>query len=101
MAECSQCGECCRWFVVCAKKGLTPKQRSYLRTRCDRETSEYFLLDSLCQHAHRNYKKEGQPMECDIYEDRPQMCKEFCGRKFTNGNVYYVPQGCTMSERIP
>jgi len=106
MSECSQCGECCRWFVVARKKGLKPWQLVYLRERCDKETDEYFLLDAPCKHLKEvTYKKEfGQysvrgpkKFECNIYDRRPQICKDYCGKRYSNGQIYYVPEQCNLS----
>jgi len=98
MGECSKCGECCRWLVIASKKNLAPWDMKYLRERCDMETNEAFFIDKYCKHARRRYDLEGQPVLCDIYNERPIVCREYCGKRYTNGHVYFVPDGCTMGK---
>lgn len=105
MSDCSRCGECCRWFVVSQKRGLTPWQLAYLRERCDRETDQYFLLDSPCKHLFHHLigsvvngeRVREEYSTCDIYESRPQVCKDYKGKRYTNGQMYYIPESCNMS----
>lgn len=108
MTGCSQCGECCRWFVVSQKRGLTPWQVAYLRERCDRETDQYFLLDAPCKHLKRtaNLKSDFRDQEiangeyyCDMYNTRPQICRDYQGKRYSNGQIYYVPESCNLSAK--
>jgi len=104
MVECSQCGECCRWFVVCQKRGLKPWQLTYLRERCDRETDQYFLLDAPCKHLVHHIigsvidgeRVRKEHSTCDIYDQRPAICREYQGKRFSNGQIYYVPDSCAL-----
>jgi Fe-S-cluster containining protein len=61
---------------------------SYLKERCDRETDALFLVDSPCKHLG---VVDGKHM-CDIYETRPLVCRDFRGKKFTDGRMFYVPE---------
>ena len=113
MSGCNQCGECCRWMIVARKRGLKPNGIAYLRDRCDKETKEYFLIDSPCKHLKNvwipdegyEWETEGAPINkhgkigyaCRIYETRPLLCKEFRGERFSGGNVFYVPETCSLA----
>ena len=96
--ECQRCGECCTWMPIARKKDVGPEQLSYLRARSDKETDSVFLVKSPCKHLVKT--AEGiWGSSCGIYETRPLVCRAYRGKRFSNGIVYYVPEGCRMGEK--
>ncbi len=93
--ECSRCGQCCTWIPIGNSRGMTPWQLDYLRKRCHKEVGGMFLVHAPCEHL--TLIGNGQRV-CKIYEGRPQICKDFCGKRFSHGSDYYVPEECTMKE---
>jgi len=77
--NCKDCGECCRHIGIhiplkhgipyvlefFAARGFTPKYKT--------KTTIFLWADITCPHL----TKDG----CDIYETRPQACKDYIGEK--------------------
>lgn len=90
--NCSRCGECCKWFVLCEATELTQEKISYIYARGGKISQGFVLIPSVCPHL----KQEGDICSCDIYETRPQICVNFKGRRQgPDGIKYYVPEKCT------
>ena len=88
--ECSKCGACCRhlsfqiedtdgrWAEYYKAHGCTVIKNKKI------ENMIMILVPNVCPHLKDNL--------CDIYETRPQVCRDFKGQ--TDG--YYVPPECTL-----
>ncbi|MDD1719593.1 MAG: YkgJ family cysteine cluster protein [Methanoregulaceae archaeon] len=96
---CSRCGECCRWFAIITVRQCKPHQIQYLRERGFVEEDGFFLADIPCRHLQEEDPdgSGGKRWACDIYEKRPETCRDFCGRTLSGGKRYYVPASCTMA----
>jgi len=77
----------------------TPVQRDYARTHGVIEDQGYFLIPFKCPHLQRSDAGMGETeYRCDIYEDRPKLCKEFDGRHYKNHHIYWVPKECSLAK---
>ncbi len=97
---CSRCGECCRWLPLISVRECKPHYRHYLRERGLKEDDGYFLADSPCRHLRKDKPDESGKTRwgCAIYEERPETCRDFCGKALSSGKRYYIPEGCTMAS---
>ena len=67
---CAECGaKCCRQTMF-PKKDANRKIIEYHEARATSETEDYWILSQPCPHIKDNH-------ECDIYENRPQICRDF------------------------
>lgn len=92
MSECSRCGECCRWMVIGKRgHGLSKDAIEYLEARADKEVKGIFLIDSPCKYQNGDF-------DCLIYGSRPKLCRVFKGKPNYGGQLFYVPEICSMKE---
>jgi Fe-S-cluster containining protein len=101
MGECSRCGECCRWFPVGIVRRCTKDQKEYLESRADAIDQGYFLVKQVCPYLiepNEDDLANGIKCECDIYKDRPRLCRIFKGNPHIGKQSFYVPPGCTMRK---
>jgi Fe-S-cluster containining protein len=80
--ECSKCGQCCRSLSFIIE--MTDEWREYYEAHGCKVLGDMVLVPMVCPHLKDNM--------CDIYETRPQVCRDFKGQ--TEG--YYVPPECTL-----
>lgn len=97
--SCSHCGECCRWLPVADVGECTTGLRNYYRERGLKESGGMFLADAPCRHLVRAESQETGTAQwvCAIYEERPAVCRLYCGKSLAHGMEYYVPEACTMA----
>jgi len=96
MSECSMCGNCCRWFPVGVVKRCTKDQKEYLESRADAVDQGYFLVLQTCRFLEEPDEK-GR-CRCEIYKDRPRLCRIFKGNPHIGKQSFYVPPNCSMRK---
>lgn len=75
--KCKECGKCCSNFLPLTKEEIkTMKRLAKKENRHPLRQDWYFI----CPFLNNNNK-------CDIYEDRPFICREYTCYKFEN-NIY-------------
>jgi Fe-S-cluster containining protein len=81
---CKRCGNCCKCLVLPVKKPLNKSiMNNWLSVRdCEivKEDydSTYVKINYKCPHLVKSVNE----YLCDIYEDRPNGCREFDGRNY-------------------
>lgn len=93
--NCSQCGECCRWFVLCDAKLLTAAGLSLLKGRGGKIEQGFALIPSECPNLELDVF-DCSKFKCKIYDQRPVLCKDYIGIRSRGNNRFYVPDCCTM-----
>lgn len=88
---CSKCGNCCLGFHI-PLATLSPDYRRYLslHENCEIETrdgKDYLYVKNRCKHL-------GEDNLCNIYDERPQVCKDAYVKD--RGKAVFYPEGCTM-----
>ena len=74
---CIECQECCKWMGIIIPSDEWKERRKFYEVRgCEVARTEgddvYVLLPSVCPHL--------TPNGCDIYDYRPNYCREYDGR---------------------
>jgi hypothetical protein len=89
-------------------RDLKPGQKDYLITHGCIIDHGTVLVPIVCPHLKytENLKSDFRDQDvamgrtyCDIYEKRPQACKDFDGRPLSHGRKYFVPEGCSMVRK--
>lgn len=70
MGECAMCGECCRWAAARVFKLPTKDDLRWMEYHGIKLVGRVMFIPCKCTHL----TEEGL---CDIYESRPQCCKDF------------------------
>lgn len=75
---CIKCQKCCRILTVPTRYMLDQKLVEFYRARGIKlKMADGFGLDAVIPYKCPHITKDG----CDIYDRRPQVCRDFDGRK--------------------
>jgi Fe-S-cluster containining protein len=99
--QCNRCGECCRWAGIAQMNRLSKKDLEYYLIRADKIDQGWALVHSPCKHLKIEFINplggDGERRwACDIYDTRPQCCRDFKGKIRHGRDIHYVPPGCSM-----
>ena len=75
---CKNCGLCCELTV--SPNTEDPRQLEFYRTIAENYPHITFTDGSLsirCSHLRKTKQSDTPHWECSIYEDRPQLCKDY------------------------
>ena len=78
---CHKCGNCCRQLIFMVPT-LSKNQIEYYEKKGCEVTKNQITIPYVCPHLNSDNM-------CDIYEDRPLLCKVYTGQK-----MFYRPEGC-------
>ena len=116
MSNSSRCGKCCQSICLGRATGFTKEQREYqdaigctvdkgfvlIQRNCpmlvwvwNGVTKNELVHDSNVTVANRDSGKIIS--KCLIHDQKPKICSRFCGSRYRNHTLYYVPDGCTMA----
>ena len=70
--ECSRCGECCRWVIMPFAPSGIAWDEWYFHYGIKTDPLVGLMIPSTCQHLKE--VRRGV-FECDIYDDRPSLCR--------------------------
>jgi len=89
--ECKRCGECCKIISFGAIYGGADWNEYYYHRGVKLEPNVGAVVPSICPHL-----KEISPgvYECDIYDHRPQLCRQ--DEIIKKGLRFYRPKGCNQ-----
>ena len=86
---CIECQECCKTLAVPYYTADNDTIEFYSIRGCERVINDqgaYLLIPFSCPHL----IEDG----CDIYEDRPEVCREYDGRK-----VLFMKDKCKLGNK--
>ena len=75
---CKRCGLCCELTIACDTDD--PRQLEFYRAVVENNPEITFIDGTLsirCSHLRQTTLSDSPQWECDIYEDRPQLCKDY------------------------
>lgn len=83
---CLKCGDCCRQLIFMTYT-LPPSYIEYYEKKGCRIVGSSLVIPYVCPHL------SGDNL-CKIYEDRPELCKEYEGQV-----GFYQPKGCGYGSK--
>jgi hypothetical protein len=93
---CSQCGECCKYLVFGACWSGKDWEEKYAAHGCYVEEGKGFVVPCVC--AHLKYNEETKKHYCDIYDHRPNLCRNDYLKEHGMGSL--KPKGCTRRDDV-
>ena len=96
---CAQCGECCRWLVLGEIAELDEDERRYYGLRGAIEGQGLLLLEHPCTKLEYVPDDDGIVKgRCGVHGEKPDMCRQYDGRRRDRGTVFFIPEGCAMAR---
>ena len=94
--DCLRCGKCCELLVVGMARDIPHDSRKYMEHHGVFFDKGFALIQAPCKFL---AYPEMDKATCLIEATKPIQCRQFKGKKFHDGRISYVPDGCGMAQR--
>ena len=95
---CSQCGECCKTLIFRATYIGKDWEEKYAAHGCYHLPKVGLVVPCECKHliSSRPEPRERTKYYCDIYDHRPNLCRNDYLKRYGMGSL--KPEGCTRTD---